>query len=96
MSCYFIAQIDIHDQAEYEKYLEGFDEVFGQFQGKVVTVDDDPVVLEGAWPYTRTVLIRFPDETEARRWYDSPGYRELVKRRHRAAKANIVLVEGDD
>jgi uncharacterized protein (DUF1330 family) len=94
MSCYFVAQISIRDEDEYRKYLDGFDEMFDQFNGTVVAVDSDPVILEGDWPYSRTVLIRFPDKDEARRWYDSPAYRELVKHRHRAAEANIVLVEG--
>ena len=92
MSCYFIAQIRIHDRAEYQKYLDGFDEIFARYKGIVVAVDERPTVLEGEWPCDRTVLIRFPDEAEARRWYDSPEYRELVKHRHRASRANIALV----
>ncbi len=96
MSCYFIAQLSIHDEDEYRKYLAGFDEVFNRFKGTVVAVDDDPVVLEGDWPHTRTVLVRFPNKEEARRWYDSPAYGELVKHRHRASEGNIVLVEGRD
>lgn len=94
MSAYFIAQISIHDEGEYQRYLDGHDEVFAKFGGKVLAVDEDPVVLEGEWPYTRTVLIHFSDEAEARRWYDSPEYQELVRFRHRASRANIVLVEG--
>jgi uncharacterized protein (DUF1330 family) len=93
MSCYFIAQINIHDRDEYQKYLDGFDEIFGKYKGIVVAVDEAPTILEGEWPFGRTVLIRFPDEEEARRWYTSPEYRELVKHRHRSSRANIVLVE---
>jgi uncharacterized protein (DUF1330 family) len=92
MSCYFIAQISVRDRDEYRKYLDGFDEIFARYKGIVVAVDERPTVLEGAWPFGRTVLIRFPDEEEARRWYDSPEYRELVKHRHRSSEANIVLV----
>jgi uncharacterized protein (DUF1330 family) len=92
MSCYFLAQINIHDRDEYQKYLEGYDEIFEKYKGIVVAVDEHPTVLEGSWPFGRTVLIRFPNEEEARRWYDSPEYRELVKHRHRSSEANIVLV----
>jgi len=93
MSCYFVAQINIHDREEYQKYLDGYDEIFEKYKGIVVAVDDNPTVLEGEWPYTRTVLIRFPDEHEAKKWYESSEYRELVKHRHRASEANIVLVK---
>lgn len=94
MSCYFLAQITVHNTEEYQNYLDGFDAVFDDFTGKVVAVDDTPVLLEGDWPCDRTVLIRFPDEGEARRWYDSPQYQQLVAYRHRAASANIILIKG--
>ncbi len=93
MSCYLIAQIDIHDRDEYRKHLDGFDEIFEGYKGMIMAVDEEPILLEGEWPFTRTVLIRFPDETEARRWFESPEYRKLVEHRHRAADSNIVLVK---
>ncbi len=93
MSCYFIAQINIHDREEYQKYLDGYDEIFSKYKGIVVTVDEHPTLLEGEWPFERTVLIHFPNEIEARRWYESPEYQALASHRHRASKANIVLVK---
>jgi uncharacterized protein (DUF1330 family) len=87
-----IAQINIHDREEYSKYEEGFDEIFEKYKGMVVTVDEEPVVLEGQWPYGRTVLIRFPSEGEARRWFESDEYAELKRHRHRASEGNIILV----
>ncbi|UCG50520.1 MAG: DUF1330 domain-containing protein [Candidatus Latescibacterota bacterium] len=35
MSGYFVAQIDIHDQHEYDRYLNGFDDVFNEYDGEV-------------------------------------------------------------
>jgi len=94
MSSYFIAQIKIHDQEEYDKYLAGYDEVFARYQGKVIVVDDDPTILEGEWPYTRTVMIRFPNKAEVRRWYDSPEYQRLVQHRHKGSQADVIIVQG--
>ena len=94
MSCYFLAQITIHNATEYQTYLDGFDAVFDKFGGAVVAVDDAPALLEGDWPRARVVLIRFPDEGEARRWYDSPQYQKLAAYRRRAASANIMLIKG--
>jgi uncharacterized protein (DUF1330 family) len=95
MKCFFIAQINIQDQAGYDRYLAGFDQVFNSFRGEVLAVDDHSTILEGNWPYHRTVLIRFPDKQEALRWYNSPAYQKLVKHRWQAASANIVLVEAE-
>jgi uncharacterized protein (DUF1330 family) len=94
MSCYFVAQINIHDRHEYQKYLDGHDEVFSKYKGRVMAVDENPELMEGEWQCSRTVLIGFPDEQEAKRWYQSTEYQELVKFRHRASDANIVLLRG--
>jgi uncharacterized protein (DUF1330 family) len=96
VSCYFIAQIRIHDREEYRLYEEGFDEIFAKYNGEVIAVDDHPPVLEGAWPYTRAVMIRFPNESEARRWYDSTEYQTLAQHRLQASNADIILVKGRD
>jgi len=94
MACYFIAQLNIHNPKGYQKYLDGYVEVVSKFKGEVVAVDDEVTLLEGKWPFRRTVVVRFPDKAEARRWYDSEEYQTLVKVRRRAANANIILAEG--
>jgi uncharacterized protein (DUF1330 family) len=93
MAVYIIAQIGIHDRGGYEKYSEGFLDVFAKYQGELLVVSEDPVVVEGEWPYTRTVVIRFPSADEARRWYESPEYQAIAQHRYRAAKTNAVIVE---
>ena len=96
MSSYFIAQIYIHDKNEYEKYLDGFDDIFTKYKGKVVVADDKSIVLEGKWQYSRIIVIRFPNDDEAKRWYFSTEYRELVKHRHKASNAIVLLATGRD
>jgi uncharacterized protein (DUF1330 family) len=92
MNCYIIATIMIRDREEYQKYLDGFDEIFEKYKGMIMAVEEEPVVLEGVWPFTRTVLIRFPSEEEARRWFESPEYTQLKQHRLAASDGNIVLV----
>lgn len=87
-----MAQIKIHNREEYQKYLDGFDQIFSKYKGLLLAADENPQIIEGKWPYSRTILIRFPSEEEAKRWYQSPEYQELVKHRHHASEANIVLV----
>jgi len=91
MPGYFIAQIKIKDPESYERYLDGFDEIFDKYDAEVLLVDDAPTVLEGKWAYTRVVVIRFASEEEARRWYYSPEYQELAKLRQKASDCDIIL-----
>ncbi len=94
MTCYLIAQINVHDREGYRKYLEGFDQVFKDYDGAILAADKEPVVLEGRWPYQRTVLMSFRDMAEAKRWYESPQYQALSRQRQGASDSNIVLVRG--
>ena len=94
MACYLIAQINVHDREGYRKYIEGFDQVFKDYDGAILAAEKEPVVLEGDWPYQRTVLMSFRDMEEARRWYESPQYRALAEQRKVASDSNIVLVRG--
>lgn len=94
MSCYFAAQIRIHDMEEYKKYLDTVDEVFALFKGRYLAVDKEPEVLEGSWSYSRFVIIEFPDESELKRWYHSPEYKAIVKYRLGAADCDSVIVRG--
>jgi uncharacterized protein (DUF1330 family) len=91
MSVYFIAELRVHDQAAYQRYLDDFDDAFEGTGGEVVLVDESPTVLEGSWPYTRVVLIRFPDEASLRSWYNSDAYRRLRAIRQRAADGRIII-----
>ncbi len=94
MDHYFVAQIKITDEASYQKYLAGVDAVFEKYQGTYLSVDDNPLVLEGSWDYTRTVLIRFPSRDAFEAWYRSDAYQALLKYRLKGAHCDTILVKG--
>jgi uncharacterized protein (DUF1330 family) len=94
MSAYFIANIRIHDEQEYEKYLKDVDEVFAKFGGEYLALDENPEVLEGTWDYTKAVLIRFPDKQELKRWYESEEYQRILKYRLGSAGCDTIIVQG--
>jgi len=93
---YLIARIRIDDRDRYHEYQERFLPLFATYAAEILAVDEATELLEGAWPYTRTVLLRFRDRDEARRFYDSPAYQELARIRRAAAVADIVLVDAFD
>ena len=96
MSSYLIALIDIYDPEGYEQYLLGFDKVFAKYSGEVIAVEDHPRVLEGKWPAKRTVVIKFPTDSELRKWYESEEYQSLAEHRREASIANISIITGRD
>ncbi len=94
MSVYFIANIRIHDQREYEEYLKDAGEAFEGSLGEYLAVDESPEVLEGGWDYTKAVLIRFPDRETLMRWYKSPAYRRILRHRLAAAECDTIIAHG--
>ncbi len=90
MSVYIVASIKITDQEEYGRYQAGFLEIFARYKGELLAVSDAPQVIEGEWPFTRAVLLRFPDEEEARRWYQSPEYQKLSQHRWHASTGTVI------
>lgn len=96
MSYYFIAKIKIVNDALYQKYLDGADNVFEKFNGEYLAVDDFPEVLEGGRKHGRTVIIKFETKDEFEDWYFSKEYQELLKYRLGAADCDAILVRGLD
>ena len=96
MTAYMIAQIEIEDIEEYGRYLAGFMPIFERYGGELlVTSRSETEVIEGSWTYPSTVVLKFPDTLQARAWYGDPDYKALCHHRHKSAKANLVLVAGE-
>jgi uncharacterized protein (DUF1330 family) len=94
MTVYAIAQLKMIDRAAYDRYQARFFEVFKKFSGRLLSADESPAVVEGAWDRDKVVLMSFPDEAAFRAWADSPDYREIAKDRKAGAQATVLLVKG--
>ena len=94
MSVYIIARFKIHNRSEYDTYSAGFSEIFNKFDGKMLSVDEDPMVLAGVWDDTRSVIIEFPSQQSALAWMNSDDYQAIAKHRDAGSTANSILVKG--
>jgi len=94
MNHYFIANIRINNQDEYQKYLDKVDEVFEKYNGEYIAVDTSPVILEGKWNFTKSVLIRFNNRKDFDDWYYSADYQEILKHRLASSDSEAILVKG--
>lgn len=94
MPVYMISRLTIHDRAEYDKYEARFMEVFAKFDGKMLSVDEEPQVVAGEWNATRSVLIEFPDKPKLFEWFLSPEYKEISKFREAGSTAEAIIVNG--
>ncbi len=94
MTVYAVARIKFKDRQAYGAYEAGFMEVFAQFNGTLLGVDDEPQVLEGPWEHDRSVLISFPSTEDLMAWYTSPAYQSLAQHRWNASEGSIIMMRG--
>lgn len=96
MAYYFIANIRINDEKEYNNYLAEVDKIFAKYNGKYLASDDHPTLLEGKWDYSRSVIIEFNSESDFKKWYYSDDYQRILKHRLNAAVCDTILVKGNN
>jgi uncharacterized protein (DUF1330 family) len=93
MTVYIISRLTIHDRSEYDKYENQFEEVFAKFDGKLLSVDEDPLILAGEWEATRSVLIEFPSRVAALTWMQSDDYQRISKHRNAGSTLSSIIVK---
>lgn len=81
------------DQAELDTYMREVGATFKGHPVKTLAAYGPQQVLEGDAP-EGVVIVEFPSTAEARAWYDSPAYQEVVQHRFKGARYRAVLVEG--
>ena len=64
------------------------------FDGKLVAATNNIECREGDWRPKRIVMIQFPSMEQARAWYESPEYQDVLPIRLAANKDKMVIFEG--
>ena len=91
-----IVETDVHDPEQYERYKAASPGAVHAGGGRFVVRGGELAVLEGDWQPTRLVILEFEDLEAAKRWYESPEYREAKALREGAANLRMVAVQGLD
>ena len=94
MAAYVIADVTVTDQGLMDEYRKLVPATVTAYGGKFVVRGGAHQKVEGDWTPTRLVLIEFPSMDHARRWYDSPEYREPKAMRIKAGRTNLIFVDG--
>ncbi len=95
MSVYFMVNIEIINELDYQLYLDRSEEVFSKYKGTYLVVDNAPKVLEGKWNYSRAVLIHFDTQEDFDAWYHSDEYQEILQYRLSASDCDAILIHGN-
>jgi uncharacterized protein (DUF1330 family) len=94
MASYFVGVVDKHDLEKYGLYAAaGFQSIAG-FDVEV-TIAENPQTLEGKFPGTTLIIMKFKDEDGATRWYQSDSYQAAIPFRHAAADTSFLIQFND-
>ena len=95
MASYVLSVMQKHDLEKYGDYsAQGFMSLAG-IECEVV-VGEAIETLEGMVPGSSVVIIKFPDNDAAMRWYRSDAYQKAIPIRHAAADTAFVAHFTDD
>ncbi len=94
MPAYLIADIEVTNPAEFDEYRKGVPATIAQYGGKYIVRGGALESMEGGWKMNRVVILEFPTMAQAKAWYTSPEYKDLLAMRLRSTKSKAVLVEG--
>lgn len=94
MPAYVIFDIHVDDADAYAPYREPAGAAVEQYGGRYLARGGASEVLEGDWDVDRLVILEFPSMDQARAWYESPEYQEVLPIRQGASRGRGVLLEG--
>ena len=95
MAAYFIFRHKVLDTDKLNNdYLLKAVETLGPYAPEILVVDENIEVVEGTTDDTRTVVLKFKDRDEAKRWYNSPEYQAVVGLRLDVTDGAAVLCDG--
>ena len=94
MPAYVIVDIEVTDSASYEEYKKLAAPTVEAYGGKYIVRGGAADTLEGSWIPARVVVLEFVTADRAREWWASDMYQPAKALRHRAAKTEMILVEG--
>ena len=96
MAAYLLAQVEVHDMAQYRKYTARTPAIIEKYGGRFLARGGEVVTLEGDAPAGRIVLIEFPSLQTVQDFYASEEYQEVKQLRLPASTAGFLALAGVD
>lgn len=94
MPAYVIVDMEVTDPATFGEYAQVAGPIVAKYGGKLLATGPPAGTLEGEWQPSTVTVLEFPSAELARQWHEAPEYQGPRQIRQRAAKCEMVLVNG--
>lgn len=92
---YWVARVDVDDEAAYGRYRELNGKAFAKFGGRFIVRGPAGKVAKGT-PRKHNVVIEFDSYEQAMACYDSPEYQAALQHLKDVGPTDLVIVPGYD
>jgi uncharacterized protein (DUF1330 family) len=99
MTVYMVAQVQILDPEQWERYKEIAAREIARHGGQYLARGVSPEVEEADWSQPEDLqvnIVAFPSLEQAHAWYNSPEYANALAFRQRAVHRRLFFVPGAD
>ena len=93
MAAYLIAEVDVHDEGQFEEYKKLVPATIMRYGGKYLARGGRVETLEGDWLPKRLVIIEFDTAEQAKSWWASAEYSDAKRLRQSCARTQMILIE---
>lgn len=95
MTAYLVVDTELTRPERYEDYKRLARPIVEQHGGEYLARGGEITRQEtDLWDPKRLVLIRFPSADQARRFYTSPEYQQVLQISKESARRTVVILEG--
>ena len=91
MASYVLAHVEVVDRLAYREYAAAVIQQLAEVGGKILAAGPSQT-LEGSAMTNHNVILEFPDEESARRWFESDAYQAIIPLRHAASSSSQVSI----
>lgn len=94
MSAFMVIRATISDPQRFRAYAQAVPAIVARYGGRYRVLGTDGETLEGEADPARTVISEWPDMESARRFWNSPEYRDAKRLREGTGRFSVKLFEG--
>ncbi len=99
MTGFVIVDITVTDIEMFDEYKSQVVSTVEMYNGRYIIgvskeEEGSMSIIEGDWKPNLLVIIQFESVDQAKKWYNSPEYTDIIDLRTKSSISNFIIVEG--
>ena len=83
----------VSDEAAFDVYQKAAEPTISRYGGKMIFVSAEVEAGDGDWEPMSIALFEFESSEQARKWYNSSDYQQVIGKRLASTESNTVFID---